>query len=128
MFPEHPQHQPQSGSVGWHLEPLAAVENQFQLNLALAWPRRFSGWRSRFHQRESDRLFSRTAELPPPPVERILTELMLAAKRSHGLAAVLLLCDSLAPQLAPLSLFGAAHFSTLRRNFALRQRGSCDAY
>jgi hypothetical protein len=44
------------------------------------------------------------------------------------LAAVLLLCDSLAPQLTPLSLFGAAHFSTLRRNLAVRQRGSCDAY
>ena len=59
MFSEYAQHQPQSGSVGWHPEPLAAVENQFQLRLRLEWARRFAGWRGRFHQRESDRLFRR---------------------------------------------------------------------
>lgn len=54
--------------------------------------------------------------------EPILSRVRLAAKRAHGLAAALLLRDSLAPHLS------FPHFSTLRRNFTLRQRGSCDAY
>ena len=74
------------------MQSLAAGKNQFELSLA--WSMRSAG-RRRFHQRESDRLFSGGNQLPPPPVERMLAELTLAAKRANGLAAVLLLCDSL---------------------------------
>jgi hypothetical protein len=81
------------------MQSLAAGEKQ--LEPSLAWSMHFTS-RRRFHQCESDGLFAGGAELPPPPVERMLTELMLAAKHAHRLAAVFLLCDSLAPQLAPL--------------------------
>jgi hypothetical protein len=116
-LPEHTQYQPPSGGVGWDPELLGAAENQFQLRLGLAWKRCFGGWRCRrLYQREPNPWFRSTAELPPPPVERMLPQLMLAARRAHCLAAVLLLRDSLAPKLS------LAHSSTLRRNFGFRQR------
>jgi hypothetical protein len=67
LFWEHAPHQPQSGRAGGDLEALAGVENQFKLSLA--WRMRFGDWRRGFDQRESDRLLSKRAELPPPPVE-----------------------------------------------------------
>lgn len=91
---------PQCGRVGWDLEPRAAVEKQFQLPLP---------WRcvsaivvTVVHHREADRLFSGRAELMPPPVERILTELMFAAECPHPLASTFLLSDALTTPFSPL--------------------------
>ena len=77
-------------------------------------------WSGAFHQCESDWRSGRGTELLPPHVERRLAQLLLAAKRSRCLAARLLLCDSLTPQLASFRLFGLAHCSTMRRIVAFR--------
>jgi hypothetical protein len=81
--------------------------------------------RFRFHQRELDR----RALLPqplPPSVERMLRQASSATVCADRLAARFLLCDSLAPQLAPLLCF--VHPPTMPGWRRFRQWRSCDGY
>jgi hypothetical protein len=81
-------------------------------------------WLGGFHQREADwRGGGGGVQLSTPKVEGVFAEFVVAAEGSDALAAALLLCDSLAPQIAPRWLFGSAHFSTMRREIGRPPEG-----
>src|SRR6185437_8310096 len=77
------------------------------------------------HQREADRCALFPQPLAPP-VEGVLLQTSSAAECADRLAAAFPLCDSLAPQIAPLLCF--VHSSTMRGPRRFRWWCSCDGY
>ena len=63
----------------------------------------------------------------PPRIESRIAQTMLITERADRLTTLLLLCDPLAPQLAPFHLF-AVHLFTMRCTDRLGKWCSCDAY
>ena len=110
---------PKGSRVAWNAKAISVDQHHFDHRPVVR-------HRLRLYQREPDRLA--LAPQPfPPRVEARLTQLVLVTENPNRLATFLLLCNPLAPQLAPFHWF-LTHLSNMHRSDRLGQWGSCDAY
>ena len=108
LCPQHRSAPAERRGIGRNPQPVAAGQHQFD-----AWRccSPSPGLLSTSAKRTGAVLFPQPS---PPPVEGGLLQSSLTTIGADRLAAAFLLRDSLAPQLAPLLLFGA-HLSTMCR-------------